>query len=117
MVNRVILVGRLSAKPELKTTTSGIAVANITVVTSRRTKEEEKVEWNKVTLWQKNAENVCKFLDKGSLVYIEGRLETRNYEKDGQKHYVTEIQADSVQFLSPKKESSAPAAEDEAEKW
>ena len=102
-VNKVIIVGNLGKDPELKTTTSGTSVCNLSIATAYKPKEgEEKTEWHRVTVWGKTAENCAKYLKKGSSAYFEGRLETRKYEKDGQERYSTEIVADMVQFLGGK---------------
>ena len=99
-LNRVQLIGNLGADVELKNTPSGKAVANLSVATSYKPKEgAEKVEWHRVTVWGVTAENCAKYIAKGSQVFVEGRLETRSWEKDGQKRYSTEIVADSVLFL------------------
>ena len=96
MRNRVELIGRLGADPEVKQTTSGKTVCRLSVATSERWtdregQKQEKTEWHRAVLWGKSAENAGKFLSKGSLVHIEGKNTTRSYEKDSQKFYVTEI--------------------------
>ncbi len=103
-VNKVILVGRLGADVELKYTPAGRAVANLRIATSESFKDksgdkQERTEWHRVTAWGDTAENCSKYLSKGRSVYIEGRLQTRSYDKDGQKHYSTDIIADRVVFL------------------
>ena len=104
-VNKVILVGRLGADPEVKSTQSGRAVCNLSVATSEQWKDkqsgqkQEKTEWHRVTVWGDQAENCGKFLAKGRMVYVEGKLQTRSYDKDGQKHYATDIVADRITFL------------------
>ena len=103
-VNKVILVGNLGADPELKYTPSNRAVANLRIATNEVFKDkggqrQERTEWHRVTVWGEQAETCQKFLSKGRSVYIEGRLQTREYEKDGQKRYSTEIVADRVVFL------------------
>jgi single-strand DNA-binding protein len=103
-VNKVILVGNLGADPELKHTPSNKAVANLRVATAESWKDksgakQEKTEWHRVTVWGDQAENCAKYLEKGRSVYIEGRLETRSYDKDRHKHYATDIVADRVVFL------------------
>lgn len=103
-VNRVILVGFLGADPELKYTPAGKAVCNMSVATTESWKDkggakQEKTEWHRVTAWGPTAENASKYLAKGRLVYVEGRLQTRSYEKEGQKHYATEVVGDRVVFL------------------
>src|SRR5574343_1313169 len=104
-LNKVMLIGRLGKDPELKYTPSGTAVANFTVATneSYKGKDGKKVEntdWHKVVAWNKLAEICGQYLKKGSLVYIEGKIKTRSYDKDGVKHYITEIVADEMQMLS-----------------
>ena len=104
-VNKVILVGNLGAKPELRRTSGGQAVAELRVATSRRytgkdgaTKEE--TEWHRVVVWGKQAEQCEQYLDKGRQVFVEGRLQTRQWEdKTGNKRYTTEVVAQQVQFL------------------
>lgn len=106
-VNKVILVGRLGRDPELKHTASGTAVCRLNVATDRKYKKGEEyveeTEWHRVTVWSKAAESCAKYLEKGRQVYVEGRLQTTSYEKDGEKKYSTEIVADTVQFLSGKR--------------
>lgn len=103
-VNRVILVGNLGADPELKYTPSSKAVCNMSVATTETWKDkggakQEKTEWHRITVWGDLAENCSKYLAKGRSVYVEGKLQTRSYEKDGQKHYATDIVASNVVFL------------------
>lgn len=103
-VNRVIILGNLGADPELKYTPTSRPLCNLRVATTEVYKDkggqrQEKTEWHRVTVWGDMAENCSKYLAKGRSVYVEGRLETRTYEKDGQKHYATNIVASSVVFL------------------
>jgi single-strand DNA-binding protein len=103
-VNKVILVGNLGADPELKYTPSSRAVCNLRIATTEVFKDkggqrQEKTEWHRVTVWGDQAENCSKYLAKGRSVYVEGRLQTRSYDKDGQKHYATDVVADRVVFL------------------
>lgn len=104
-VNKVILVGNLGADPELKYTPASKAVCNLRVATSESWKDKasgekkESTEWHRVTVWGDLGENCSKYLTKGRTVYVEGRLQTRSYDKDGQKHYSTDIVADKVVFL------------------
>lgn len=108
-VNKVILIGNMGADAELNTTGSGVAVANISLATSSFVKDEEKTEWHRVTLWDKTAENVAKYMKKGSKLYVEGRLQTRQYEdKEGITRYQTEVVAERVAFLDTKSKD-APA--------
>ena len=98
-VNKVIVLGRLGQKPEIRYTSDGSAVANISVATNEVYKGETKTEWHRIVAFGKTAENINQYLDKGSQVYIEGRLQTSMWEKDAVKHYKTEIVAHQVQFL------------------
>jgi single-strand DNA-binding protein len=103
-VNKVILVGNLGADPELKYTPSNKALCNLRIATTEVFKDksgqkQEKTEWHRVTVWGDTAENAAKYLAKGRSVYVEGRLQTRSYDKDGQKHYATDVVADKVVFL------------------
>lgn len=103
-VNKVIIVGNLGADPELKYTPSSKAVCNLRVATAETWKDkggtkQEKTEWHRVTVWGDMGENCSKYLAKGRSVYIEGRLQTRSYDKDGQKHYATDVIAEKVVFL------------------
>jgi len=104
-VNKVILVGRVGKDPDLKFLQSGAAVCNFSVATSEEWKDKlsgekkEKTEWHRVVVWARLAEICGQYLEKGKQVYVEGRLETREWEKDGVKRYQTEIIADTVQFL------------------
>ncbi|MBW2371934.1 MAG: single-stranded DNA-binding protein, partial [Deltaproteobacteria bacterium] len=104
-VNKVILIGNLGRDPELRYTASGTAVANFTLATSEniRTKDggrEDRTEWHRIVAWARTAELCSQYLSKGRSVYIEGRLQTREWEdKEGQKRRTTEIVANTVQFL------------------
>ena len=107
-INKVILVGHLGKDPEIRYTQSGAAVASLTVATSRSwtnkstNEREEETEWHRIVAWGKLAEFCEKYLSKGRQVYVEGRIQTRSYEKDGIKRYSTEIVADTVQALGPR---------------
>ena len=97
-VNKVILVGNLGNDPEVRTMQSGDEVVNLSIATSESWKDKatgerkEKTEWHRVVIFNQGLVNVCKnYLKKGSKVYIEGQLETRSWEQDGQKKYTTEI--------------------------
>lgn len=109
-VNKVILIGRLGSDPELKYTTNNMAVASLNLATSesrtnKEGKREEKTEWHRVIVWGKQAENCKKYLAKGRQVYIEGRLQTRSWDKNGQKHSTTEVIASTIQFIGDAKQS------------
>ena len=111
MINRVVLVGRLTRDPELRKTTSGMSVASFTVAVDNRTKGpngEKTTSFIPCTVWNQQAENTSKFVHKGSLVGVEGRLNQRSYDsKDGRKVTVIEVICDSVQFLESKNSSQA----------
>ena len=102
-MNRVMLIGRLTAKPELRYTGSNLPFARFSVAVNRtfnNAQGERETDFINVVVWRKQAENVCNFLDKGSLVSVEGRIQTGSYDdKDGNKRYTMEVVADSVQFL------------------
>lgn len=113
MMNRVCLIGRLTTKPELRYTTSNIACTNITIAIDRNYGEEKKADFINIVVWRKQAENVCKYLDKGSLVAIEGRLQQNSYEdKDGNKRYKLDVVADNIQFLNTKSKDTKPVVEE-----
>jgi len=103
MLNRTILVGRLVKDPELKYTPNGIAVSTFTLAVNRTFSNqsgEREADYINCVVWRKPAENVANFLKKGSLAGVDGRLQSRSYEgQDGKRVYVTEVVADSVQFL------------------
>jgi single-strand DNA-binding protein len=116
-VNKVILVGNLGRDPEIRYTKDGQAVANFTLATSesftsRDGKREERTEWHRIVVWGKTAENCAQYLAKGRTVYIEGRIQTREWEdKEGQKRKTTEVVAQTVQFLGgPRGAGSPPGA-------
>lgn len=115
-INKVILVGNLGKDPETRYMPSGGAVTNVTVATSDNWKDkdgqrQERTEWHKVVFFNKLAEIAAEYLRKGSKVYVEGALRTRSYDKDGQKHYTTEIVASEMQMLDGKGGSPADAGE------
>lgn len=115
-VNKVIIVGRLGADPEVKTISAGTTVTRLNVATSeawtgKDGNKQEKTEWHRITVWGKLAEICGKHLSKGRQVYVEGRLQTRQWEDpQGQKRYATEIVANTVQFLGSNGERSASAS-------
>lgn len=113
-VNKVILVGNLGKDPELKYTQAGKAFCNFSIATTDTWNDaagvkQEKTEWHRITVWAKQAENCGKYLKKGSSAYIEGRLQTRSWDHNGEKRYATEIVADSVKFLGGGTGQRAPA--------
>lgn len=111
-INKVIIVGRLGNDPELKTLAGGQAVARLSIATSeawmgKDGQKQERTEWHRVTVWGKLAEICGKHLSKGRQVYVEGKLQTRQWEDpQGQKRYSTEITANTVQFLGGGNERS-----------
>jgi single-strand DNA-binding protein len=110
-VNKVFLVGHLGKDPDVRTLESGVKVASFSLATSEpyRNKDNEKVEhteWHNIVAYRGLAEVIEKYVRKGQLVCIEGRIRSRSYEKDGQKKYITEIWADNMQMLGAKKEGS-----------
>ncbi|EAC3156017.1 single-stranded DNA-binding protein [Listeria monocytogenes] len=106
MMNRVVLVGRLTKDPDLRYTQAGAAVATFTLAVNRPFKNaqgEQEADFINCVVWRKPAENVANFLKKGSMAGVDGRVQTRNYEdSDGKRVFVTEVVAESVQFLEPK---------------
>ena len=105
-MNKAILVGRLTKDPEMRTTSSGVAVTSFTVAVNRPYQDqsgERQTDFINCVIWRKQAENVAKYCTKGSLVAVEGRIQTRSYDhQDGSKRYVTEVVCDNVTFLSSK---------------
>jgi single-strand DNA-binding protein len=104
-VNKVILIGNLGSDPEVRYTQSGQAVANFNIATSEQWtgkdgQPQERTEWHRIVVWAKQAENCAKYLSKGRQVYVEGRLQTRQWQdRDGNKRYTTEVVATDIQFL------------------
>jgi single-strand DNA-binding protein len=104
-INKVIIIGRLGADPEVKAVGSGQTVARLSIATSeswndKQGQKQERTEWHRIVVWGRLAEIVGKHLSKGRQVYVEGRLQTRSWEdQQGQKRYSTEIVANTVQFL------------------
>jgi len=108
MVNKAVLIGRLGADPEVRYTPDGLMVTNLRLATSERWKDKngeraERTEWHRIVTFGKLAEICGNYLSKGSLIYIEGRIQTRSWEdKDGIKRYTTEIVALNMQMLESK---------------
>ncbi len=104
-VNKVILIGNLGKDPEVRFTAGGKAVARFSVATSEQWSDtegqrQERTEWHNIVVWGKQAESCGQYLQKGRQVYIEGRIQNRSYDdKEGNKKYITEINAQRVQFL------------------
>ena len=115
MINRVVLVGRLTRDPELRYTTNNIANLRFTVAVNRQFTNqngERQADFINCVAWRAQAENMARFLKKGALVGVEGRIETGSYQgQDGQMRYTTDVIADSVQFLEPRNaQGGAPQA-------
>ncbi|CAC6319046.1 single-stranded DNA-binding protein [Staphylococcus aureus] len=112
MLNRTVLVGRLTKDPELRSTPNGVNVGTFTLAVNRtftNAQGEREADFINVVVFKKQAENVKNYLSKGSLAGVDGRLQTRSYDnKDGQRVFVTEVVADSVQFLEPKNNNQQP---------
>src|SRR5690606_6455589 len=105
-MNRVVLVGRLTKDPELRYTPNGVAVANFTVAVNRPFKNqqgEQEADFINCVVWRKQAENLANYMKKGNQIGVDGRVQTRTYEgQDGKTVFVTEILAESIQFLESK---------------
>jgi single-strand DNA-binding protein len=100
-LNKVMLLGNLGQDPELKMITGGQAVLNIRLATTetymdRNNTRQERTDWHTVTVWGKRAEALAKILSKGSQIFVEGRIQTRSYEKNGEKRYATDIVANNI---------------------
>ncbi|HHU6768409.1 TPA: single-stranded DNA-binding protein [Staphylococcus aureus] len=112
MLNRAVLVGRLTKDPELRSTPNGLNVGTFTLAVNRtftNAQGEREADFINVVVFKKQAENVKNYLSKGSLAGVDGRLQTRSYDnKDGRRVFVTEVVADSVQFLEPKNNNQQP---------
>lgn len=112
-VNKVILVGRLGGNPDIRYTPSGSAVANFSVATNeswndKNGQKQERTEWHRIVVWGKLAQLCGEYLSKGRQVYLEGRLQTRQWQdKDGQTKYTTEVIANTIQFLGSAAGASA----------
>ena len=108
MINRAVLTGRLTRDPELRTTQSGLSVAAFNLAVDRQysnSQGKRDADFVSCVIWRKAAENFCNFTSKGSLVGIDGRIQTRNYDdKDGKKVYVTEVVVDNFALLESKKD-------------
>lgn len=114
-VNRVILIGRLGADPELRYVREGLAKTTFRLVTDESYKDKsgtkvERAEWHNIVMWRSTAEAAGKYLKKGSLVYLEGRITSRSYnDKEGNKKYVTEIEAKNMTMLDSRKATGETA--------
>lgn len=104
-INKVVLIGNLGADPEIRTISDGVSVANFSLATTERSRDKngqtiDKTEWHYIVMWRGLAETAHKYLRKGSTVYLEGKLQTRNWDdENGKKHYRTEIVANNMVML------------------
>lgn len=116
-VNRVILIGRCGKDPEVRFLPSGMAVANFSLATSESRKDKEsgekteKTEWHRCAAFGKTAEIIQQYVKKGSLLYVDGKLSTSQYEKDGQTHYATQVVVNTMQMLGGKSGDKSGANE------
>ena len=116
-VNKVILVGNLGHKPEIKTTNSGTSVTTLRIATSDRRKDKatdqwvDQVEWHSVIAFGNTADNCGRYLDKGRQIYVEGKLQTRKWQdKEGKDRWSTEVLANRIQFLGSKNDSGSQSS-------
>ena len=112
-LNKVMLIGNVGVDPEYRTTATGTAVISLTLATNEKWTDkqgakQEKTEWHRVAMFNKLAELANQYVKKGSKIYIEGKITTNSYEKNGEKRYSTEIIANSMQFLDSKPKDSEP---------
>ena len=118
MINTVVLMGRITATPELKKTTSGISVVSFSVAVDRnyRSGNERQTDFINVVAWRQTAEFICNYFKKGQMIAVEGSIQTRNYEdRNGNKRTAFEVVANNVSFCGEKREGgSAPADNDVA---
>lgn len=116
MINKVILVGNVGADPEVRTLESDVKVAKIRLATTERVPNKDRngytdvTEWHNITLWRNLADVVDKYVRKGSQLYIEGKLRTREYDKNGVKCYATEIVADELKMLGKRETQAQPSS-------
>lgn len=114
-MNRVTLVGHVGRKPELSFTANGTAMLKFSLATSQKLKNgTQKTEWHNVVAWQRTAEDLARVVDRGTKLFIDGRIETQTYEKDGQKRYFTNVVANWIEVCQKAPEGQrqqAPASE------
>ena len=121
-INKVILIGRMGKDPEIRQTQGGDKVANFSVATSERYKDKnsgerkEITDWHNIVMWKGLAEVAEKYLKKGDLIYIEGKLKTRSWDdKEGNKRYTTEVLCHDMKMLGGKKDESKPPSMPQSE--
>ena len=115
MLNKVVIMGRLTVNPELRRTTSGTDVATFTVAVDRKYKDQNgdrQTDFLNCVAWRGTATFVDKYFSKGQQIIVEGSIQNRSYEKDGHKHYITEIIAENAYFAGDKKESNNSSTPD-----
>lgn len=120
MINKTILVGRITKQPELKHTQSNIAVVTFTLAVNRPFSNgdgEKETDFIQCVVWRKQAENLARFVSKGDLIGVDGRISTRNYETAEGTRYVTEVVCDSVQFLSTKSSQGTQDVQEPSESY
>lgn len=116
MVNKVILIGHVGQDPEVKSFEGGVKMTRVRLATTERVFDKQKneykdnTEWHTITMWRGLADVVDKYVSKGSHLYIEGKLRTREYDKNGVKCYATEIACEELKMLSTKRDGDAPAS-------
>lgn len=120
-LNRVIIVGRLVRDPELKYTANGVAFANFTIAVNRPFKNQQTNEYDadfiNCVVWRKPAENLANYMKKGNQIGVDGQIRTRSYEnQDGKRIFVTEVVADSVQFLESKSNTNSQGSNQNSQK-
>ncbi len=114
-MNKVVLIGRVTRDPELRYTASNIPNVRFTLAVNRPFENqngEREADFINIVVWRKQAENVKKYVTKGSLIAVEGRIQTGSYERDGQRVYTTDVVADNVQFLESKSQSQDKVKDD-----
>ena len=112
-MNKIFIVGNLGKDPEIKHTPSGMAVCEFSVGDTYKYKDKSNTTWHNIVVWGKFAEICVSNLSKGSMVTVMGRFYTESYEKDGQKRYISKVNADEVKFMSKKSDSSYNNNEDD----
>ena len=118
-MNKVILVGRITKDPELRNIQSGSSVVNFTIAVNRPVDQNQDQNANNAdfincVIWNKQAENLAKYVKQGSLIGVEGRIQTRSYESNGTTRYITEVLCDNVQFLETKKDGAKAQSSDDS---
>ena len=114
-MNKVVLIGRVTRDPELRYTASNIPNVRFTLAVNRPFENqngEREADFINIVVWRKQAENVKKYVTKGRLIAVEGRIQTGSYERDGQRVYTTDVVADNVQFLESKSQSQDKVKDD-----